>query len=321
MGNQKPPLSVTIICPVYNEAEAVPIFYQRLKAVLDQLDDSRYQFKILFTNNGSTDNTYNVILDLRCRDPRVGVLTFSRNFGYQASLTAGLQHVDSDATLIIDVDCEDPPELLPRFLEEFDQGYDLVYGLRRRRKESAILQGFRKAFYRITRLIADNDFILDMAEFSLFSRRMREQVLKNKSTFPFIRAELGYIGFKRKGIPYDRQERVSGTTHYNYFRMTQFAIGGILSSSTFFLRLATYIGFPLSLINILWFILCLFTDIDRFTHFLFLLDFSYCIVMAAFFSAYLARIYKDNIQRPLYIVDEKQTHFPGSHEEPGQQSE
>ena len=117
---------------------------------------------------------------------------------------------------MIDVDCEDPPEMIPKFVNEWEKGYDIVYGKRDKRPEFIGIQLARKAFYRITRLIADYDFILDMAEFSLVSARVREAILQNRTTFPFIRTEIGFVGFKRKGISYARQHRIVGKSHYIY---------------------------------------------------------------------------------------------------------
>ncbi|MBI5048521.1 MAG: glycosyltransferase family 2 protein [Deltaproteobacteria bacterium] len=293
---------ISIICPVYNEEEAVPLFYKRLMSAIESLRQE-YDFELIFTNNASEDRTLEVIKDIRLKDPIVQVITFSRNFGYQASILAGLRNAKGIGIVIIDVDCEDPPEMIPRFLMEWEKGCDIVYGRRDKRPEHIALQLARKVFYRITRLIADYDFILDMAEFSLFSSRVRDIILQNHSTFPFIRSELGFVGFKRLGIPYNREPRISGKTHYNFIKMAQFAIGGILSSSTFPLRLAVYLGIPLVFINLFIALLSLMAGGSIDMQVIFLLDFSYAILVLVFLSTYLARIYKDGIRRPLFIVD------------------
>lgn len=293
---------ISTICPVYNEEEAVPLFYKRLMSAIESLRQE-YDFELIFTNNASEDRTLEVIKDICLKDPTVHAITFSRNFGYQASILAGLRNARGIGIVVIDVDCEDPPEMIPRFIEEWEKGYDIVYGRRDKRPEHIALQLARKVFYRITRLIADYDFILDMAEFSLFSSRVRDIILQNRSTFPFIRSELGFVGFKRLGIPYNRELRISGKTHYNFIKMAQFAIGGILSSSTFPLRFAVYTGIPLVLINILFLFLKLLKGAKMDVQLLFLLDFSYAILVLVFISTYLARTYKDGVQRPLFIID------------------
>ena len=178
-----------------------------------------------------------------------------------------------------------------------------MYGIRGARPEFIGLVWTRKLFYRVTSLIADADFIVDMAEFSLFSRRLRDAVLANESTFPFIRAELAFVGFPRKGIPYDRERRAFGETHYSFSRMAQFAIAGILSASTFPLRAIAYLGMPLAMINLL---ACLTTLINpgRDLSALFAFNWTFVILAAAFIGLYTARIYKDGIRRARFIVDQ-----------------
>jgi polyisoprenyl-phosphate glycosyltransferase len=297
---------VTIICPVHNEEEAIPLFYRRLQMVLANHRE-KYSFELLFSNNGSTDNTLKEIQKLSQTDPSVQYLTYSRNFGYQWSLIGALTHAKGDANIIIDVDCEDPPELIEKFLSGWAEGYDLVYGLRTSRPEPILLRAVRKIFYRLTRSIADSDFILDMAEFSLFTKRMKEVVLANKSTFPFVRAELGFAGFKRKGIPFVREPRICGKTHYNLWRMSQFAVGGILSSSTFLLRLAIYLGAPLFVLNLLTAVITPFFPIPQWEKFIGFINSSFSILFITVICTYLARIYKNGVQRPLYIVDWENT--------------
>jgi dolichol-phosphate mannosyltransferase len=231
----------------------------------------------------------------------------SRNFGYQASLVSGLSNARGDAVIIIDVDCEDPPEMIPRFLAEWENGNDIVYGERVNRSEHVLLRAARRAFYRITRRIADNDFVLDMAEFSLVSRRVRDVCLSQKSTFPFLRNELAFSGFTRIGLPYTRQQRIHGQTHYNLVRMTQFAIAGILSSSTFPLRLTVYAGLPLAIMDFIAAIGSLIHPIPLNLQWLILLNLALLLLGASFSALYVARIYKDGVNRPLFIVDDKQS--------------
>jgi polyisoprenyl-phosphate glycosyltransferase len=150
---------ISLICPVFNEEEATPLFYQRLTNVLAPLR-SRYDFEILFTNNRSTDRTLEVLREIRKTDPAVQVLTLSRNFGYQASLHAGMSYVRGDAVIAIDADCEDPPEMIKDFLEKWEEGYDVVYGIRYDRDEWWPVKKLRGLFYRILRATADMDIVL-----------------------------------------------------------------------------------------------------------------------------------------------------------------
>lgn len=295
---------ISIICPVYNEEQAVPLFYERLRKIVASLSH-RYDFELVFTNNRSTDGTLVVIRKLRAKDPSVQVLTLSRNFGYQASILAGLSYSAGDATVVIDVDCEDPPELIPQFIAKWEEGYDIVYGLRVNRPESRVLVWMRRLFYRLLRLMADTDIVLDMAEFSLVSSRVQSIMGDNRSTFPFLRAEIGYAGFQRFGIPYDRQQRIKGGSHYNLWGMTLFGAGGILSISTFPMRIAVYVWPLVILVNLALLALDLTGASFSAFNLLVTLDLVYGITLLTIHGLYLARIYKNDIARPVFIIDWK----------------
>ena len=293
---------VSIVCPVFNEEAAVPIFYERLQKVLIGLR-GRFEFEVIFTNNRSTDRTLEVIRELRARDPEVQVLTFSRNFGYQASILAGLQHASGDVVTIIDVDCEDPPEMIATFLAEWENGHDVVYGLREKRNEPGWLQASRKAFYRLNRLVADSDIILDMAEFFLITRAVRDAVVANGSTFPFLRAEVAFVGFDIKGIPYERQKRAAGRSHYNLVGLWVFAVAGIMSSTTLPLRLAAYLFPVLAVVDLALLGASLATGWVGPFRALVGLTGLYVAFFVSALCVYQARIYKNAVKRPLYIVD------------------
>jgi len=293
---------VTIISPVHNEQESIPIFYERLYKVFQSLAD-HYDYQILFTNNRSTDLTSEIIHTLHEADPRVEMLTLSRNFGYQASVLSGLTYARGDLIMVIDVDCEDPPELLPLFLEGWRQGYDIVYGIRSKRMEFIAVQWMRKLFYRLLRATADSHIILDMAEFALISATVRDHVIDNFSTFPFIRTDIGYVGFERKGIEYQRQMRVHGKSHYNFITMAAFAIGGILSSSTYLLRLGGILGAVLVPLNLLLMVIHLNLNYRPIFDALVITDLTYVLAVTALIGLYVARIYKNDVRRPIFIVD------------------
>lgn len=295
------PRTVSIICAVHNEEHSIPLFYNRIKSILDTL---YFEFEIIFTNNRSTDNSLAVIQGLMEKDPRVKVLTFSRNFGYQASVQAGMAHAKGECIITIDVDCEDPPELIPVFLKKWEEGYDIVYGKRTKRPESRWLIFMRNLFYRILRLTADTEIVLNMAEFGLISDYVRDGIVNDHNTFPFLRTEIAYSGFKRYGVEYNREKRIAGETHYNFWRMFIFAAGGILSSSTFPLRVAVYILPVIFFLNIVMLSADIFTDGSYFK-IIVILDFLYIIWTATFHGIYIARLYKNSLGRPLYIVDWK----------------
>ena len=175
------------------------------------------------------------------------------------------------------------------------------------RPESRIVVWARKIFYRVTHAIADSDFVLDMAEFSLFTDRIRSFVLSHRSTYPFVRSDLAYPGFRRFPISYTREPRRFGKTNYNFISMSRFAIAGILSASTFPLRLLAYLGIPLCLIDVLYGILTLFWQPFALPFFLFL-NIGFLVAAVSFLAIYLARVTKDLIGRPVFVVDEQLSH-------------
>ncbi len=305
MDNRK---LISIVCPVFNEELSIPLFYARLQEAVAELNQ-RYDIELLFTNNCSTDRTLQLIFELQARDPTISVLTMSRNFGYQASVMAGIRHASGDAIVVIDVDCEDPPEMIPEFVRDWECGFDIVYGERVKRSELYLLHFIRRAFYRVNRLIGDSEIILDMAEFALIAARVRDVMLANDSTYPFLRTEAGYVGFNRKGIPYKRQPRSMGTTHYNFIAMIKFAIGGILSSSTFPLRLAAYLALPLLILNVILLGFAVFGDAPKALPIMIGLNSSYVVGFIATICLYTARIYKNGIARPIYIIDWNKSKF------------
>ena len=304
-GDAQATKAIQVICPVYNEELNIDYFYGRYRAVRERIPE-HYRLELTFVDNASTDRTAALIKELRAQDRSVQMITHSRNFGYQASLLCGLTNLDGDAYVIIDADCEDPPELIPEFIKRWEEGYDLVYGDRKWRSEHAAVATARRVFYRLTRKIADLDFIIDMAEFSLFSQRMRDEVLSHASTFPFVRSDLAYAGFSRFGIEYKREPRRFGKTHYNFWRMAKFALGGILSASTFPLRAVAYGGIPLVLIDLVAAILQI-AGIGVPVAAVLLVNLAFVCFSLVSLALYVARISKDVIGRPVFIVDEQRS--------------
>lgn len=290
---------ISIISPVLNEEESISLFYGRMQKVLSSFRN-RYNFELIFTNNRSTDNSLNIICQLREKDPNVQVLTMSRNFGYQASVQAGLSFGKGEALIVIDADCEDPPEMITQFIEKWESGYDIVYGVRDYgHRESWLLKKFRKVFYRLLHKLADMDIVLYMAEFSLMSSSVRDAIINNKNTFPFLRSEIGYVGFSRFGIPFVRQPRQGGKTNYNIFQIFSFAFAGFLTSSTFLFRFAGYAFLFLVLLNVF------FLFISGLFKFLLVIDFVYVIGLLTMHGLYIARIYKNVMGRPIFVIDKK----------------
>jgi hypothetical protein len=306
---------VTVICPVFNEERTIPVFYERFRAAVAPLRVT-YDVELIFTNNRSTDRSLEVIHEIIQRDPTVQVLTLSRNFGYQASLQAGLSQATGDAVVFIDVDCEDPPEMIPAFVDKWVEGYDVVYGERLDRPENAVVKGLRNWFYKVLKALGDAEIVLYMAEFALFSRQVRDAVVNNQNTFPYIRAEIGYAGFTRHAIPYRRQPRIVGDTHYNVIDMFAAAVGAILTSSTIPMRAAVCavpVAAVLSVLGVVadqggigpWFKLMVAFD-------LFVL-----VTLVTTYGLYIARIHKNVMGRPIFIIDWRQSIIHSPHDPSG----
>ncbi len=299
---------LAILCPCYNEEETVGLFFARLRPVIESVSD-RYTVKTIFLNNCSNDATLDEILKIRRSWPHVYVITFSRNVGYQRSLDAGLRNTSGDLFVFIDVDCEDPPSLIPEFLARYEQGYDIVYGERVDREEPDWLKAARRYFYRILKGLADDEIILDMAEFGLFTAEVRQAIIQDENSFPFIRASIGRSGFRRYAVPFKRQLRVGGRTHYNLFGMIVFAVAGILSASTLFLRLPMYL-LPFWLIALtLLLVIFLLSGAPWAAAVALYLGVTYVGATLAFASLYIARTYKNGLRRPTAFISRRDTHL------------
>jgi dolichol-phosphate mannosyltransferase len=296
------PLLLTILCPIFNEERVIPLFFERMRPVMEKLS-KRYRVHLLFLNNASTDGSATQIEKIRQSWPDTYLISMSRNVGYHASLECGLRQAAGDLFTFIDVDCEDPPEMILEFIDKYEQGYDIAYGERVDRHESAAMKAARKFFYRLLRALADEEIILDMAEFSLFTNEVRQAILDENTSFPFLRAAIGRVGFRRAAIPFKRDRRIAGDTHYNLLGMSVFAIAGILSASTLLLRLPVYVlpfwlltiaglGAGYAITRSVWFVV---GGVVLFA--------AYLGATAAFTALYVARTYKNGLHRPNAFID------------------
>lgn len=298
-------MKLSVIIAVHNESLNIRPFYARAKKVLDSLAPLD-AWELVFVNDASEDDSLAEILKLRGEDQRVKVVTLSRRFGYHSVLVAGLSQVDSDLYAMVDVDCEDPPELLAQFFDAIQGGVDVAYGIRSNREEPRVITLMRKLFYYANRLIGDSEIVIWMAEFAMITRQVRDAILTPQTTSPFLRAEIGYAGFKRAGVAYFRAKRSHGKSHYNILRMTRFAVAGILSSSTFLLRFVLYAAVFLALLFPACVLLGELT-MDQAAKLAMVLLFYFLVLTMPIIALYLARTYKNGVARPVFIVDKKQT--------------
>jgi len=291
--------SINIICPVYNEEDCIEIFFDEIVKLKKKLQN--YNLNLIFTNNDSEDKTYNICQKLCNENEWVKLITFTRNFGYQASILCGLKHYEADYYSIVDVDLQDPPALIEKFLEISEQeGYKIVFGNRSDREENFIIKNLRKVFYKIMKKFADQDFQVNMAEFFLITNEVKKIITNNKSTNIFLRNEVAYTGFKRKGVSFTRKKRIAGKGVGESFRyMITFAFSGLIASSTLPLRISFYSFLPITLLNLLGFFEIKIIS----SAILIMLNFIFIGYSLSFISIYIARMYKDIIGRPLYIID------------------
>jgi polyisoprenyl-phosphate glycosyltransferase len=241
---------ISIVVPVFNEELNIEPFYAAVNeqtALLAEL----YNFEFVFTDNHSTDMTFALLRNLAGRDSRVRAYRFSRNFGYQRSIMTGYSRAKGDAAIQLDVDLQDPPELMSRFLEEWRQGADVVYGVRVKRQESWFVNMQRVLFYRLIDRLSEEKIPLDAGDFRLISRRVIELLKSFEDAHPYLRGTIATLGFKQVGIPYSRNARVRGESKFPFAKLVALAVDGILNHSIVPLRLSTYFGLTVSVITLL----------------------------------------------------------------------
>ena len=233
-------VELSVVVPVYNEEESVRELHRRLT---DVLGGAVASYELVLVDDGSSDHSWEIICELAAHDRRVKGLSFSRNFGHQMAFTAGLDHAEGDAVVIMDADLQDPPELLPELLARWREGYDVVYAVRARRAgESAFKVLTAAAFYRILRRITRVDIPVDTGDFRLMSRKAVAAFRRMPEHHRFTRGMVAWLGFRQVGVPYDRAARHAGVTKYPLRKMLRLASDGITSFSYLPLQLATWAG-------------------------------------------------------------------------------
>ena len=303
-------VELSVVVPVFDEQEVLLAFHQRLQATLDGAD---LAWEVVYVDDGSRDASWAVIEQLHERDPRVSAVALSRNFGHQIAITAGVDHAEGDAVVVIDADLQDPPELIPRMIAKWREGYDVVYAVRNERaSESAFKRGTAAAFYRLMRRLTAVDVPVDAGDFRLMSRRVVEALKRLPERNRYVRGLVAWLGFEQAAIPYDRQARHAGTTKYPLRRMLRLAGDGIVSFSTVPLQLAIALGFALSLACFAyagwaaWGRLVNDTPVRGWTSLMVavLLVGGVQLVCLGIIGEYIGRIYDEVKQRPLYVVGE-----------------
>lgn len=301
--------SVCVVVPAFNEQDTVPLFYDRMAAVAGSLP--QYRWTVLFVDDGSTDGTLARLTDLARRDARVGVLALSRNFGKEAALTAGLDHADADAVAIFDADLQDPPELLPAFVHQWEAGYDVVYGRRGDRDgDSWLKMRTAAAFYRVMAAVSRVRIPSDTGDCRLLSRRAVDAVRALREQHRFMKGLFAWIGFPSIGVDYRRAPRAAGNTKFSYWKLWNFALEGITSFSSAPLKIATYLGIAVALLAFcrgLWIVAKTLIWGEPVTGYpTLMVTLLFLGGVQLFFTGvlgeYLGRVFGESKGRPLYIV-------------------
>lgn len=299
--------AISVVIPIYNEEENIPILYQRLVKVLN---DYEPDFELIFVDDGSRDNSPNLIYDLAAHDPRVIVIQLARNFGHQIAISAGLDFSRGNGVIIMDADLQDPPEVLPEFIEKWREGHDIVYAIRANRKEGWLKRHAYTFFYRILQRIANIQIPLDAGDFCIMDRKAVVILTSMPERNRFIRGIRSWIGLDQVGLAYDRDPRYAGKPKFTLSRLIYLALDGLVSFSFLPLRAISILGFIISFISI---ILAISYTIQKITSGLNPPGFATTIV-AIFFLAgiqlitlgvigeYVGRIFEEVKHRPLYVV-------------------
>ena len=302
---------ITIIIPAYNEEESLPMLIDRIKKIMDSMN--KYDFEILFVNDGSKDKTLSIIKKIRENDKRISYVDFSRNFGKEIAMIAGLDYATGDCVIFMDADLQDPPELIPELVKYWEQGYDDVYAKRRSRKGETWLKKFTsKMYYKVLQKTTRIEIQKDTGDFRLLDRRCVNALKKLRESERNTKSMFSWIGYKKKEVLYDRDPRIAGTTKWNYIKLIDLAIDGITSFTTSPLRLSTYIAIPTFLVLFVYFI---YVIVKCFVIKQAIQAFQAIILLILFFSGvqillfgiigeYLGRIFNETKNRPLYLVNE-----------------
>lgn len=302
---------VTILIPCYNEENSLDILYERLQLVLQNLKE--YNIQILLVNDGSTDNTLEKMQELHTKDSSVSYLSLSRNFGKECAMLAGLDYVDSDAVILMDADLQDPPELIPQMLQEWENGYDDVYARRRSRAGET---WFKKAtahwYYRILQRFADIEIPADVGDFRLLDRQAVRALCSLRERQRYTKGLFSWVGFNKKEILFDRDPRVAGNSKMNFLKLLGLAIDGITSFSVAPLRLASILGLLISSVAFIYLLFVvgktlLFGDpVAGYPSMISIILFmgGIQLVVLGIIGEYVGRIFYEAKGRPDYLVSE-----------------
>lgn len=302
---------ISFIFPIYNEEDNIVLLHSTMQQIVAKVKND-YQFEYIFVNDGSNDKSFEELLKIREQDPKVNIINFSRNFGHQIAVTAGLDYASGDAVIIMDADMQDPPKVCLELIIKWREGYDVVYAQRRSRKDTKFKKYTAAAYYRLLARLADINIPRDTGDFRLMDRKVVNEIIKFREKNRYIRGLVSYVGFKQTAVLFDRDKRHSGVTGYSIKKMIKFAMDGILGFSTVPLKLISQFGLIISAMSFLGitYVLAIkvfFPEqvIEGWTLIIISVLFigGIQLIMLGILGSYIGRIYTESQSRPLYIVD------------------
>lgn len=301
--------TLSVVAPVFNEEETVAAFVEQVTGVLNHLGES---YEILLVNDGSRDHSLGVMRELQARDPHIRIVDFSRNFGHQIAISAGLDYARGQAVVIIDSDLQDPPEVIEELVQRWRSGAEVVYAQRRHRSgETRFKLLTADAFYRIMRRITSVDIPHNTGDFRLLDRKVVDALITMREHHRFMRGLSAWVGYRQEAVQYDRHERFAGTTKYPLRKMVRFSVDAITSFSTIPLQLATTFGFFLAGVSLLGILVAIVLRIlihavvgQASTLILVLFMGGIQLIFLGILGEYLGRVYDEVRARPLYLVRE-----------------
>lgn len=304
--------TITVLVPVYNEEEVLPRFYERLSAVLSEI--TTHKFEILFVNDGSKDASLAIIQNLATADPRISFLSFSRNFGKERAMIAGFDAVVTDAVVVIDVDLQDPPELIAEMIREWENGYDDVYAKRRTRSgESWLKRTTAKTYYRLLQSTTRIEVQQNTGDFRLLDRKCIDALTRFRESERYTKGMFSWVGFHKKEILFDRDPRAAGSTKWNYRSLMNLAVDGITSFTTAPLRISTFVGAFVSLAAFIYLIVLVLgtllwgSDLAGYPSTMAVILFlgGVQLLSLGVIGEYVGRIFNESKGRPLYLIQQE----------------
>lgn len=305
--------TISFVLPIYNEQENISLLLSELTKITNKLK-LKYNHEIIFINDGSQDNSLELLSLASQKNKHFKIINFSRNFGHQIAITAGLDHASGDAVIIMDSDLQDPPSVCLDLIKEWEEGYKVVYARRRSRQDSFFKKLTASLFYQTINYVAELNIPPDTGDFRLLDKQVVLELNKLREQNRFVRGMVSFVGFKQTCVYFDRQARQHGQTHYPMLKMTKLAVNAITSFSTYPLDLITFKGFAIFFLNLIYALVILIIYYPNY-------DFNYLLphiliwliiffgsgnlIAIGIIGSYLGRTYFQTLNRPLYIIENK----------------